>query len=86
MINFILGIVVDDDFYTDRCGYSEKTNGYSSDCFERHARVHWMSGCCSADGYGFAPRNFFNIKEKGQVFLRGKERGVQTLFGEKLGG
>ena len=49
------GIVVDNDFYIDRCGYSEKTNGASRDCYARHAKVHWMSGCCSADGYGFAP-------------------------------
>ena len=49
------GIVKDDDFFTDKCGYNERTNSDGATaCYERVSKYHFMSGCCSADGYGFA--------------------------------
>ena len=49
------GIVLDNDFYTDRCGYSNTTNIDADKCYQRVSNYNFMSGCCSADGYGFAP-------------------------------
>lgn len=58
------GIVIDNDFYTDRCGHNSKTNSQDGNtCYERVSKYHFMSGCCSADGYGFAPGW---IKNEGQ--------------------
>ncbi|CBY37213.1 unnamed protein product [Oikopleura dioica] len=47
------GLVVDGDFFVDRCGMNMENSDES--CLRRHAQVKFMSGCCSADGYGFAP-------------------------------
>ena len=58
------GIVLDNDFYTDRCGTNVATNSHGGkECYERVSKYHFMSGCCSADGYGFAPAW---IKKPGQ--------------------